>query len=136
MTSIPTPLTFTHLRFQARARTAIRLGEYQGAERLRDALAQVMLRAVCPDPSTALRQAQGGSSGRRAETPSPEHAAVCPACWLLAAQTDPGAVRRLQSRGCNRRWIRSRKSTVPVHHHLVWERFRFLLTLCWPRLRW
>lgn len=81
---IPTPLTFTHLRFQARAHTTIKLGEYQGAERLRDALAQVMLRAVCPDT-------------QRAEKPSPEHAAACPACWLLAAQTDPGAVRRVYS---------------------------------------
>ena len=27
-----TPLTFTHLRFQARACTPIRLGQYQGAE--------------------------------------------------------------------------------------------------------
>jgi hypothetical protein len=44
-----TPLTFTHLRFQARAFTPIRLGQYQGAERLRDGLAQVMLRAVCPE---------------------------------------------------------------------------------------
>jgi hypothetical protein len=79
-----TPLTFTHLRFQARARTPIRLGEYQCAERLRDALAQVMLRAVCPET-------------QRAEKPSPEHAAVCSACWLLAAQTDPGAVRRVYS---------------------------------------
>jgi len=82
--SFPTPLTFTHLRFQARARTAIRLGQFQGAERLRDALAQVMLRAVCPET-------------RRAEKPSPEHAVVCPACWLLAAQTDPGAARRVYS---------------------------------------
>lgn len=80
----PTPLTFTHLRFQARAHTTIKLGEYQGAERLRDALAQVMLRAVCPDT-------------QRAEKPSPEHTEVCPACWLLAAQSDPGAVRRVYS---------------------------------------
>lgn len=79
-----TPLTFTHLRFQARALQAIRLGQYQSAERLRDGLAQIMLRAVCPET-------------RRAERPSPEHAAVCPACWLLAAQTDPGAVRRVYS---------------------------------------
>lgn len=84
LSPLTTPLTFTHLRFQARARTSIRLGEYQGAERLRDALAQVMLRAVCPET-------------KRAERPSPEHAAVCPACWLLAAQTDPGAVRRVYS---------------------------------------
>lgn len=79
---LATPLTFTHLRFQAQARTPMRLGQYQGAERLRDALAQVMLRAVCPET-------------RRAQKPSPEHAAACPACWLLAAETDPGAVRRV-----------------------------------------
>lgn len=84
-----TDLTFTHLRFQARALQSIRLGHYQGAERLRDTLAQVMLRAVCPDPSTG--------SERRAEKPSPEHAAVCPVCWLLAAETDPGLVRRVYS---------------------------------------
>jgi hypothetical protein len=79
-----TSLTFTHLRFRARAVQNIRLGLYQGAERLRDALAQVMLRAVCPET-------------RRREKPAPEHAAVCPACWLLAADTDPGLVRRVYS---------------------------------------
>ncbi len=79
-----TPLTFTHLRFQVRAFTSLRPGQYQGAERLRDALAQVMLRAVYPET-------------RRTENPSPEHAAVCPACWLLASQTDPIAVRRVYS---------------------------------------
>jgi hypothetical protein len=80
----PTPITFTHLRFQARTCASIRLGQYQGAERLRDGLAQVMLRAVCPE---TLRR----------ERPTPEHAAVCPACWLLASQTDPIAVRRIYS---------------------------------------
>lgn len=79
-----TPLTFTHLRFTARAKQPIRLGRYQGAERLRDALAQVMLRAVCPETF-------------RTQKPNPEHAAVCPACWLLAAETTPGAVRRVYS---------------------------------------
>lgn len=81
---IKTPLTFTHLRFQVRAYTSIRLGRYQGAERLRDALAQVMLRAVCPET-------------QRAQKPSPEHAAICPACWLLSADVDPGVVRRVYS---------------------------------------
>jgi len=76
-----TDLTFTHLRFHARAISTIKHGGYQAGERLRDALAQVMLRAVCPET-------------KRAEKPSPEHAAVCPACWLLAADIDPGAVRR------------------------------------------
>lgn len=66
-----TSLVFTHLRFDVVARTPIRLGEYQAGERLRDALAQVMLRAVCPEMP-------------RASQPSPEHAAVCPVCWLLA----------------------------------------------------
>lgn len=79
-----TPLTFTHLRFLARALTPMRLGQYQGAERLRDALAQVMLRSVCPET-------------RRAEKPTPEHAAICPACWLLAADVEPGLVRRVYS---------------------------------------
>jgi len=44
----------------------------------------VMLRAVCPET-------------QRAKKPTPEHAAVCPACWLLAAETDSGAVRRAYS---------------------------------------
>ncbi|MCX8062233.1 MAG: CRISPR system precrRNA processing endoribonuclease RAMP protein Cas6, partial [Anaerolineales bacterium] len=79
-----TSLTFTHLRFTARAKQPIRLGRYQGAERLRDALAQVMLRAVCPETY-------------RTQKPSPEHAAVCPACWLLAAESSPGTVRRVYS---------------------------------------
>lgn len=43
-----------------------------------------MLRAVCPE---TLRR----------EKPTPEHAAVCPACWLLAAEVTPGAVRRVYS---------------------------------------
>jgi hypothetical protein len=101
---VMTPLTFTHLRFHARAVQNIRLGQYQGAERLRDALAQIMLRAVCADPSTSgldtPRKTQGYStlrSGQRAKKPTPEHAATCPACWLLAAETDPGAVRRVYS---------------------------------------
>jgi hypothetical protein len=70
-----------HLRFDVVARSPIKLGGYQAGERLRDALAQVMLRAVCPETS-------------RAQKPSAEHAATCPACWLLAAELDPGEVRR------------------------------------------
>ena len=44
-----TALTLTHLRFDVIARTPIKLGGYQAGERLRDALARVMLRAVCPE---------------------------------------------------------------------------------------
>ncbi|GAB4505459.1 MAG: hypothetical protein Fur0043_24540 [Anaerolineales bacterium] len=76
-----TPLTFTHLRLRARADQTIHLGGYQGAQRLRDALAQVMMQAVCTQTP-------------RGAKPTSEHAAVCPVCWLLAAETDPGAVRR------------------------------------------
>lgn len=81
---LQTNLTFTHLRFTARALQSIRLGNYRGAERLRDAVALVMLRSVCPETL-------------RSEKPSPEHAAVCPACWLLAADSEPGLVRRAYS---------------------------------------
>lgn len=77
-----TPLTLTHLRFDARAVNPIHLGGYQAGERLRDALARVILNAVCADPE-------------RKAYPTPEHTAVCPACWLLAANLDPGEVRRL-----------------------------------------
>lgn len=77
-------LTYVHLVFLAQARQPIRLRNYQAAEQLRDALADVMLRTVCPETQ------------RRAK-PRPEHAAVCPACWLLAAEADPGQVRRAYS---------------------------------------
>lgn len=76
-----TNLTLTHLRFDCVAGEPIRLGPHNAGQRLRDALASVMRRAICPE------------TGRR-DRPSPEHAAVCPVCWLLAAETDPGQVRR------------------------------------------
>ncbi|MEW5987707.1 MAG: hypothetical protein AB1791_13825, partial [Chloroflexota bacterium] len=79
-----TSLTLTHLRFDLVARTAVHLGRYEAGERLRNALASVMLRATCPQT-------------HRAAKPSPEHAAVCPACWLLAAEVDPGSVVRAYS---------------------------------------
>lgn len=72
---------YLHLRFDLAARTPIKLGGYQAGERLRDALAGVMLQAVCPE-------------NPRRQKPTPEHAALCPVCWLLAADTDPRAVRR------------------------------------------
>ena len=76
-----TNLTLTHLRFDCVATEPINLGPHNAGQRLRDALASVMRRAICPE------------TGRR-ERPSPAHAAVCPVCWLLAAETDPGQVRR------------------------------------------
>ncbi|MBS1251766.1 MAG: hypothetical protein MAG451_00799 [Anaerolineales bacterium] len=102
-----TQLTLTHLRFDCVAQTGIKLGPRNAGQRLRDALAAVMRRAVCPE------------TGRR-ERPSPEHAAVCPVCWLLAAETEPGEVRRAYA-------------VVPPRDHVdvlePSDRFSFGLTL-------
>lgn len=102
-----TALTLTHLRFDAIARTPIKLGREQAGERLRDALAQVMLRTVCPE-------------AQRARTPSAEHVAACPVCWLLAANLDPGEVRRAYSL----------VPPLPAQDVIVpGQRFSFVLTL-------
>lgn len=75
------PLTYVHLRFNVVARSPVKLGGYQAGERLRDALAGVMLQAACPE-------------NPRRQKPDADHAAVCPICWLLAADANPGEVRR------------------------------------------
>lgn len=102
-----TPLTLTHLRFDLTATSPIKLDVHQAGERLRDALARVMLRATCAETPRASR-------------PTPEHAAVCPACWLLAAEVEPGEVRRAYC-------------LAPPHPPLdlvaPGERFAFVLTL-------
>jgi hypothetical protein len=77
-------LTLTHLRFTAVAQTAIHLDRYMAGSYLRNALASVMRRATCPET-------------HRIGKPTPEHAATCPACWLLAAESDPGSVARAYS---------------------------------------
>ncbi len=74
-------LTLTHLRFDLVAETRLTLNGFKAGHYLRGALGNRMLTATCPE-------------NPRREKPTPEHAAVCPACWLLAAETDPGAVRR------------------------------------------
>lgn len=71
----------THLHLQSTTHTDLILDHHLAGNNLRNALANVMLHATCPETS------------RRAQ-PTPEHAAVCPACWLLAAETDPGRVVR------------------------------------------
>lgn len=76
-----TPLSLTHLRLSLRATTDVILDGHMAGNNLRNALANVMLHATCPE------------THRRAK-PTPEHAAACPACWLLAAETDPGSVVR------------------------------------------
>lgn len=79
-----TLLTLTHLRFDFTALTPVKLNEHKAGHYLRGALGNVMLRRTC-------------SENPRGEKPTPEHAAVCPACWLLAAEVEAGEVRRAYS---------------------------------------
>ncbi len=74
-------LQITHLRFDCIADTPINLGGHYAGNNLRNGLANVMRRAICPETE-------------RRGTPTPEHVASCPACWLLSAQLDPGTVFR------------------------------------------
>ncbi len=76
-----TNLQLTHLRFDCVATTSIKMGGHYAGNNLRNALANVMRRSTCPE------------TNRRGD-PSPEHAANCPACWLLTANLDPGTVVR------------------------------------------
>ncbi len=76
-----TSLTFTHLRFDATAESDLILGRHYAGSNLRNALANTMLNATCPQRQRGLK-------------PTPEHAARCPVCWLLAAEVDPGSVVR------------------------------------------
>lgn len=71
------PLTCLRLRFHCEADTPLHLGGLQAGSNLRGALVEVMRRATCAgDPS------------------DPAHMAVCPVCWLVAAQEHPGQERR------------------------------------------
>lgn len=100
-------LTLTHLRIDCRATTQIKLGGHYAGNNLRNALANVMRRATCPE------------SNRRGD-PTPEHVAACPACWLLAANLDPGTVVRAYAV----------VPPLPARHRLeAGERFAFGLTL-------
>jgi len=102
-----TKLTFTHLRFDLIAREPINLDGFKMGHHLRGALGKMMLQAVCPDTF-------------RGVSPTPEHAAVCPVCWLLAAEVSPGDVRRCYSL----------VPPLPVLQTVQpGERFSFVLTL-------
>ncbi len=71
------PLTYLRLRFECQAVTPIRFGGLRAGSNLRGALLGVMRRAVCAgDPN------------------DPAHVAVCPVCWLAAANERPGVERR------------------------------------------
>ena len=76
-----TNLTLTHLRFDAVAQSPVNLQGYLAGNNLRNALANVIRYATCPET-------------HRRGAPTAEHAATCPACWLLAAEVDPGKVVR------------------------------------------
>ncbi len=84
MITMTTNLTITHLRFDAVAEDRVRLNGPMAGNYLRNGMASVMLRATCTETHRTAR-------------PTPEHAARCPACWLLAAQVEPGKVRRAYS---------------------------------------
>ncbi len=77
-------LTITYLRIECRALNSVSLGGVQAGERLRNALAAVMLRTSCPEQN-------------RPSQPSAEHIANCPTCWLLAAHENEGGLRRCYS---------------------------------------
>lgn len=79
-----TTLNITQLRFDCTATTPLKLSEHKAGHYLRGAIGNVMLQSTCPET-------------RRREKLTPEHAAVCPVCWLLAAEVDPGDVRRAYS---------------------------------------
>jgi hypothetical protein len=106
------PLTYLHLRFEVEAQQAIKLGGHQAGERLRDALASVMLRAVCPE-------------ARREQRPTAEHAAQCPACWLLAYEAEHGAA----ASGMVRRAYALAPPYPPLDVVQPGESFAFSLTL-------
>ena len=76
-----TTLKLVHLRFDCMAMTPIKLGGHYAGNNLRNGLAKVIHHSVCSEPN------------RRGD-PSPEHAANCPACWLLSAKLEPGSVVR------------------------------------------
>lgn len=74
-------ISLSHLHLSCRADTDVILDGHHAGNNLRNALANVMRYATCPET-------------HRRGAPSAEHAATCPACWLLAAEADPGSVAR------------------------------------------
>lgn len=74
-------LSLVHLRFDVTTTTPLNLAGHLAGNNLRNGLASIMLYATCPETE-------------RRSKPTPEHAASCPACWLLAAELEPGTVAR------------------------------------------
>ena len=76
-----TDLTFVHLTFDCVADSPINLGGYWAGNRLRGALGYILLHNTCPE------------NGRG----DIQHAATCPACWLLSHRLDASHARRAYS---------------------------------------
>jgi hypothetical protein len=71
------PLTALHLSFTCEAITPIAFAPHKAGAQLRGAISNVMQRAYCTG-----------------DTRHPDHAQTCPVCWLVAANINPGEVRR------------------------------------------
>lgn len=76
-----TPLTLSPLHLQARATTDVVLDGHMAGNNLGNALSNVIRHSTCPET-------------HRRGAPTADHVAVCPACWLLTAETNPGSVVR------------------------------------------
>ena len=74
-------LTFTHIYFHCIADTPIHFPQHMAGNALRNGLAQIMRQTTCPEQTNRPK-------------PTAEHAAICPACFLLAADIEPGTVTR------------------------------------------
>ena len=100
----------THLRFDCVATTAVHLHHHHAGNSIRNAIANVMLHATCP-------------LHPRPQAPPPEHVATCPACWLLAANLEPGSVVRAYA---------IVPPIPPIRSLAAGERFAFGVTLFGP----
>lgn len=79
------PLTALRLRFHCAAESHIQLGGLRAGSNLRGALVGVMRRATCADAPLLAGEGEGVRSA---------HLAICPVCWLVAANDRPGQERR------------------------------------------
>ena len=78
-------LTALRLRFHCAVKTPIHFGGLRAGSNLRGALVNVMRRAACPEAPLLVGEAEEVRSA---------HLAVCPVCWLVAANDHPGQERR------------------------------------------
>ncbi|MDP2976884.1 MAG: hypothetical protein Q8N45_11825, partial [Anaerolineales bacterium] len=79
------PLTSLRLRFHCAAESHIQFGGLRAGSNLRGALIGVMRRATCAEAPLLAGEGEGVRSA---------HLAICPVCWLVAANDHPGQERR------------------------------------------